>query len=87
VVPLQTMEDYGGLEVGFHLFVTSAQDGPEWLPSRPGRCTKCEGPRVNHWIGASRAGRFGETENRFLSCGSHQVLPVAKPPYRPRHPG
>jgi hypothetical protein len=40
-----------GVEVRFHAFLTSALDGSEWLPSRPGRFTPRERAPGTHWIG------------------------------------
>jgi hypothetical protein len=53
------------------MLLTLLQDGDGWLPSRPGRCTKCEG--------ASQAERFGETENLWIErrpASSQVALPT-----------
>jgi hypothetical protein len=43
---------YGGVEVQFHVFLTSALGGGEWLASRPGRFTSGERVPYTHWTGS-----------------------------------
>jgi hypothetical protein len=57
----------GGAEVHLHSFLTSAPDGDEWSPSRPGRLTSQKEPwyALKKRLGGSqsRSGRFGEEKS------------------------
>jgi hypothetical protein len=58
------MKAYGGVDVYFHIFLTSALAGGEWSTSRPGRFTP-----GTHWIGGwvdPRAG-LGDVKRKFLT--------------------
>jgi hypothetical protein len=45
------MKSYWGVEVQFHVFLTSALDGCEWSASRAGRFTPKERDPGTHWVG------------------------------------
>ena len=82
---LHVLKTYDGMEVEFHLFLTSALDGEECSPSRPG----CFTPRhpLKMWLGEpqSRSGRFfggGESltmegiEPRFVGRPARSLVTV-----------
>jgi hypothetical protein len=54
-----TVKAYGGGEVWFHTFLTSAFDGGEWSVSRPGRFTSRERAPGTHSVGGWVGGWAG----------------------------
>jgi hypothetical protein len=59
------MKAYGGVNVQFHILLTSALAGDEWSASRPG----CFTPGT-HWIGGwldPRAGLDNGEKRKFLT--------------------
>jgi hypothetical protein len=45
------MKAYGGVDVHFHIFLTSVLAGGEWSASRPDHFTPEEIVPGTHWIG------------------------------------
>jgi hypothetical protein len=76
------MKVYGGVDIYFHVILTSALVGGEWLASRPGRFTAGERTPGTHWIGGwvdPRAGLDEVEKRKFLYSNSEPsiVQPVA----------
>jgi hypothetical protein len=51
LIKLYTMKTYGGVQVYFHAFLSSASARDEWSVSRPGRFNTAKRASVIRWMG------------------------------------
>jgi hypothetical protein len=89
------MKAHGGVDVWYHIFLTSALVGGEWSASHPGRFTPGERDPGTHWIGGwvdPRAGLEDVEKRKFLTIPGLELQPFGRPAssqslYRLRYPG
>jgi hypothetical protein len=70
------MKAYGGVDVKFHIFLTSALVGVEWSASRPCRFTPRERAPGTHWIEdwvGPRAGLDAVERRKFLTLPGLEI--------------
>jgi hypothetical protein len=76
------MKVYGGVDVQFHIFLTSTLAGGEWSGLRPGRFTPRERDPGTHWIGGwvdPRAGLEDAEKRKFLTLPRLELRPLSRP--------
>jgi hypothetical protein len=76
------MKAYGGVDVGIHIFLTSALAGGEWSAWRPGRFTPGEITFGTYWIGGwvdSKAGLDDMEKRKFLTLPGLELRPLGRP--------
>jgi hypothetical protein len=73
---------YVGVDVLFHIFLTSALDGDEWSASRLCRFTLEERASSTHWTGRWEDPRasLDDTEKlKFLTLSGLELRPLGRP--------
>jgi hypothetical protein len=77
------MKAYGGVDVYFHVFLTSTLVGGEWSVPRPCRFTPGERALGTHWTGGwvePRAGLDATEKRKFLTLLGLELRPLVVQP-------